>query len=322
VSLNFKKETVQKMTKLYLLIYLFLLSSLLHGQIKVAITIDDVPNTRIFEESHYQSGLLSVLDSLNIPVAIFINEGYIYKTDLVTRNFALLNEWVKRDYISLGNHTFSHSRYSEVGFDEYVFDIQKGEAMTKELAKLYRKPLNYFRFTYNDLGKDSVQRQQIEDYLSDKNYKVAPFTIESSDWIFNYLYEYYLSKNKVSEAKRIANTYLEVTLDYFHYFNSLAIDQYGRAINQIYLCHNNALNSDCLPSLIKRLTADGYEIVSLDEAMCDKVYDQKNHYNKKWGISWFYRWMNNDKEIQTLMKNEPGIMNIYKEYQEVQKLEN
>ena len=50
------------------------------------------------------------------------------------------------------------------------------------------------------------------------------------------------------------------------------------------------------------MTEKGYSFVSIYEAMKDNVYKQTNNYKKKWGISWFYRWMNNGKEIIMVKK--------------------
>ncbi len=208
------------MNKIFLVILLFLLSNTVSGQLKVAITIDDVPNIKKFEKNNFQTKLLNQLDTLKIPIAIFINEGMLYKTQFVSKNFDLLNQWVKRDYSTLGNHTFAHSRYSDVGYENFTADIEKGEVITRELSNLYNKQLKYFRFPYNDLGNDSLQKNLIETFLDEKEYIITPFTIESSDWVFNYLYEYYLKCNKKQEAQRIANSYINITLEYFHYFDS------------------------------------------------------------------------------------------------------
>ncbi|MCT4638068.1 MAG: polysaccharide deacetylase family protein [Bacteroidales bacterium] len=306
------------MNKVFLTSLLLLLSICVTGQSKVAITIDDVPNTKKFAVDNYRSKLLNKLDMLNIPVTIFINEGMLYKTDSVTKNFNLLKQWIDRGYTTPGNHTFAHSRYSAAGYKNFTADIINGEAITKELSALNKKPLRYFRFPYNDLGKDSIQKKQIEAFLEKRGYISTPFTIESSDWVFNYLYEHYTKHNKKQEAERVAKSYIDITLKYFHYFDSLAVKQYGRHINQIYLCHDNAINADYIDVLVKRLKEDNYSIIALDEAMQDDVYKQKNNYNKKWGVSWFYRWMTNKDEIKKLMHKEPEVMAIYKEYKEVQ----
>ncbi|MCL3779504.1 polysaccharide deacetylase [Prolixibacteraceae bacterium JC049] len=306
------------MNKFLLSLALMLLSHFTWAQVNVAITIDDVPSTKKFQRNHFQPKFLNQLDSLNIPVAIFINERNIYSTDSVTRNFDLLNQWISKSYTTLGNHTFSHARYSASELEDFTADITKGESITRELAKKYKKALKYFRFPYNDLGKDSLQQHQITTILKQKNYISTPFTIESSDWVFNYLYEYYIGQNNIIEAQRIGQAYVNTTLAYFKYFSQLAEKQYGRSIDQIYLCHDNSINADYLSIIVQKLKEKNYSFVSLDKAMQDKVYQQKNNFYKKWGISWFYRWMTDNGEIKRCMNNEPDIMPIYKEYQQVQ----
>lgn len=277
---------------------------------KIAITIDDVPNTKKNKSNSFQSSLLEQLDSLKIPIAIFVNEGLIYKTNDTAKNINLLENWVKRNYITLGNHTFSHSRLSEVGYNDFKTDIEKGHNKLHRLAVRYKKSLSYFRFPYNDLGIDSVQQQKIDNFLISMHYQIAPFTVESSDWMFNAIYEHYISNSEYEKANKIGNLYVAKTLDYIHFFDSLSIVKYGRRINQIYLCHDNAINSKYLQSIIYTLQSENYEFVSLDNALDDSVYHQNNRYYKKWGISWLYRWMLEPDIRKEWMKHEPDNSEI------------
>lgn len=302
-----------------LLVTLLIFCQLTIGQKKVAITIDDVPNTIKFEEDNYKSVLLNKLDSLNIPIAIFVNEGLIYKTDSVTKNFKLLDNWVKKPYITTGNHSFSHSRYSEVKIDSFKTDILKGEAITRELLKKHNKSLTYFRFPYNDMGKDSIQHQQVRDFLKQLNYTLTPFTIESSDWMYNAVYEHYLKLKDYKKAQQIGEDYVAKTLEYFAFFETLAKEDYNRNINQIYLCHDNALNAEYLPKLINQLSKQEYSFISLDEALTDSIYQQSDNYYKKWGISWLYRWKTTQKERFLKMKQEPSTKDILELYESITK---
>lgn len=298
-----------------ILLAVFLFQSVFaQAQKQVAITIDDVPNTKKFQQDRFKAQLLKKLDSMQLPVAIFINEGKIYATDSVSKNFQLLNDWAKMKYITLGNHTFSHPRYSDVGFDAFTSDIDKGESITRELAKKLGKPLKHFRFPFNDLGKDSLQRNEIENYLAQKGYQITPFTVESTDWAFDIAYEYYLAKGDKANAKIIGEKYVSKTIEIFDFFEAQSELQFHRQISQIYLCHDNSLNADYLPKIIRLLKAKKYTFISLDEALKDKAYQQKNNYQKKWGISWFYRWMTSQEEISRVMKKEPNNEEIEKLY--------
>ena len=257
------------------------------------------------------------LDSLEIPVAIFINEGLIYKTDAVARNFSLLNDWVKNDLVTLGNHSFNHSNYSDVGIDSFKVEIENGESISRQLARVYKKSLHHFRFPYNNLGKDSLQHEQVKQFLAIKKYSITPYTVESSDWMFNYLYEHYLDEKQFAEANRIGNEYLKQTLVNFQYFDSLAIELYGRTVHHIYLCHDNTINVDYLPRLLHQLETQNYSFISLDKALEDPIYQQKDFYHKKWGVSWFYRWMKDPNMRMKLMRQEPEFKIINQEYKRV-----
>ena len=59
------------------LILVLVVVSIAFGQRRVAITIDDIPNTRKLQRNNFETRFLTTLDSLNIPVAIFLNEGFI-----------------------------------------------------------------------------------------------------------------------------------------------------------------------------------------------------------------------------------------------------
>ncbi len=296
----------------YLLIIGFIIvnAHLSYGQKNVSITIDDVPNTSRYKKDLYNTLLLDKLDSLSIPIAVFINEGLIYKEDSISKNFELLDNWIKKDYITIGNHTFAHSKYSNIEIDSFRIDILKGEYISRELSKVYNKPLRYFRFPYNDLGKDSIQHMQIRNFLLNKNYIITPFTIESLDWMYNKVYEHYLEHGQTLKAKEVGNQYVDKTLEYFDFFSKYSDEKFGRSINQIYLCHDNLINAHYLDLIIQRLAVQDYKFISLKDALSDEVYKQKDFYFKKWGISWFYRWLGTQKERIGYMKQEPSTIEI------------
>ena len=135
--------------------------------------------------------------------------------------------------------------------------------------------------------------------------------------MFNALYEHYLKKENTHEVKRIGQLYLHKTLAYFQHFDSLSTKLYNRPVKQIYLAHDNQLNADYLPILYKKLKEQGYTFISLDEALTDPVYSQPNSYYKKWGISWFYRWMPTQDERRNWMMAEPDLSSIEREYNEL-----
>lgn len=307
------------MKKLILTLIFSFITFSLQAQ-SIAITIDDVPNTKLYKENNFNSIFLNKLDFNKIPATIFINEKLVYGTDHMDENFSLLNRWIHNRFITVGNHTFDHPWYSQVGFESFCLNVMQGEAISRQLTNKYEKELKYFRFPFNDLGKDSVQHLQIREFLESKDYQITPFTVESSDWMFSYIYEHYLISGEKQKAKEIAEAYIQKTLDLFDFFDSVALEQYGRKIDHIYLCHDNKLNSDYISILISKLKQKGYTFASLDEVLKDKIYSQPDNYYKKWGISWIYRWMKDAKERNTLMKKEPSILEYHDVYRSLTEL--
>ena len=282
----------------------------------VAISIDDVPNTTSYKSLGY-SALLKTLDSLQIPVSIFINEGLIEKTASIEKNKELLSAWASRPYITLGNHGYSHSRYSEISIDSFKQEVVLGQKLTKKLAHKYNKSLNYFRFPYNDLGKDSLEHKKAEAYLKATKYYSTPFTIESSDWLFNTVYLHYLKEGDNKAAKETAEAYVQHTLAKFTYFEDLVKNEYGGKVPHIYLCHDNLLNARYLPKIITQLKEKNYGFISLEEALENPIYDQENNYYKKWGVSWIYRWIKDAKKRSNYMKSAPEEGATFKKYQAI-----
>lgn len=308
----------------YLFIILFsVLAHLGFAQQKsIAITIDDVPNTTKYQKDNFNPLLLNVLDSIKVPFTIFINEDKIYKTEWLDKNKELLETWVKNEHAIIGNHTYSHSRYSEVGFESFVKDIEKGESLTKLYAAKYNKELKYFRFPFNDMGNDSLQHIQIRQYLKSIKYTIAPFTVESSDWMFDTVYKFYLDNEETEKAKSIGEQYVDKTIELLNFYEKMAVSLYKRPVQHIYLCHDNAINANYLAEIISRLKQADYKIVSFEASLKDPIYKQKDTYYKKWGISWLYRYMDTQEERVKWMKREPGLSEIEKVYNKIQSFKN
>jgi peptidoglycan/xylan/chitin deacetylase (PgdA/CDA1 family) len=285
-----------------------------YAQKQVAITIDDVPNIKKYQ-SEDKMAFLDYLSENQIQAAIFINESRLGHQSNSAIKY--LEPWIVDANITVGTHTYSHSRYSKAGLDVFTKDIVKGIEVSSGLAAEVDKSIDYFRFPYNDLGKDSLEYEAIHYVLDSLQLISTPFTVECSDWMFNSIYEYYLKTDSVNKAKEIGQAYVDATLDSFEWMDSLTIAQYGRRVKHIYLCQDNSINVKYLPLIVERLKADDYEFISLDEAMDDEVYSQQSHFYKSWGISWIYRWMTDNEERKKLMRQEPDVMEYYRIYERI-----
>lgn len=281
----------------------------------VSITIDDVPNVHLYAANGNSSGLLKKLDSLNLPIAIFINEGSLKRNNAFDENKKLLQSWISRPYITVGNHSYSHPNYGEIGFDAFKDEVLKGEELSRKMAEQAGKKLEYFRFPFNGMGKDSAEQARMAQFLTAHHYISTPFTVESEDWVYTQLYEKALKEGKPEEAKAIGNRYVDLSLQRFEHFDRVALKVTGKPVKQIYLCHDNLLNTDYLPVLVQKLKERKYRLISLAEVMDDPAYRLPLYYYGNWGFSWVYRWVKDAEVRRSLMREEPADKEAQQAYE-------
>ncbi|KAA0989754.1 polysaccharide deacetylase family protein [Dyadobacter aurulentus] len=305
--------------KLIALFAFVLITFAAKSQKSVSITIDDVPNVHIVEKDG-SSRLLKRLDSLHIPVAIFINEANLMQTASSKENELLLKTWLLKDFITPGNHSYSHPNYGDVGFAVFSEEVIKGEKLTLEILKSTGKKLEYFRFPFNAMGKDSLAHVQMQEFLGKKAYQSTPFTVESEDWMYNQLYEKALEKGNKLLADSIGDQYVAASMKLFAYMDTISAAMFGRELKHIYLCHDNRLNTDYLPELVQALKEQNYKMISLKEAIADPAYQSVNYYYGNAGFSWLYRWMKDPVKRRAAMRAEPTNPGIQRAYEEMTKV--
>jgi len=189
---------------------------------------------------------------------------------------------------------------------------------TKNILEGTNKRLSYFRFPFNATGKDSASHFAMEKFLNENGYVLTPFIVESSDWLLNSLYLDALKKNDLERAKIIGESYVKYTLEVFDYFEKLSVKEFNRNIKHIYLCHDNELNADYFGKLIDKLKERKYSFISLEDALKDEVYKQKDYYIGPSGMSWFYRWKKDPAVQQEMLRNSPDPdKKLLKEYKEL-----
>ena len=201
----------------------------------------------------------------------------------------VLKLWVDAGMM-LGNHGFSHLRLLTTPLLKYEEDVIKGEVITRRLMS-GREPYQlYFRHPYTRTGPTREVKAEFESFLREHGYKVAPFTIENSDYIFNQIYFDARRNNDTALMERLRKTYLDYNDGQFEFIERLSSEMFGREISQILLIHANDINSDCLDEMLKRLAARGYRFVTLDQALEDKAYQTRDDYVGLHGPSWLHRW--------------------------------
>jgi peptidoglycan/xylan/chitin deacetylase (PgdA/CDA1 family) len=287
---------------------------------KLAVTIDDLPyaGTRLATLRDAQRATKAILRTLRAhqaPAIGFVNERKLEVKGEKAARIALLQQWIDAGMI-LGNHTYSHPDFNALTVEQFEEEIIKGEVVTRRLLHAHQPYQLYFRHPMNHNGDPLSKQEAIEAFLAARGYKVAPHTIENSDFIFNEIYVSAQRNKDAALAKRLRETYLELTIAATAFAETISPQIFGREISQTLLIHANDLNADCLDELLTSLAARGYRFVSLDEAMSDPAYQTKITYTSKFGPTWLWRW-NKSKGVNVSFDKDPDppkwLMDLYRQ---------
>lgn len=182
----------------------------------------------------------------------------------------------------------------------------RGEVVTRRLLAARELPLVYYRHPYTHTGPTADVKERFERFLTERNYRVAPFTIEHTDWVFAALYQDALDRGDRKAAASIRGEYLAFFERVCTFFEMLARDMFGRDIPQILLTHVNRLNGDALGDILALLQKRGYRFVTLDQALADEAYRTPDHYVGPHGPSWLHRWTV-AKKLPLRQREEPDV---------------
>lgn len=265
-----------------------------------AVTFDDLPVISVtpLDAAARKTITKKLLDKIalhKVPAIGFVNEYGLYGFERHNRgapdrnSVALLQMWLDAG-LELGNHTFAHTDLHATSPALFKQDILLGEAVTARV--LQRKGLRprYFRHPYLHTGRDLATRQDIERFLAERGYRVAPVTVDNEDWVFAAAYSKSAERGDRPMMWRIAEAYVRFTERVLEYSEKLSVTLFGRAIRQVVLLHANALNADYFDELARMMKRRGYSFISLDAALEDDAYRSADTYTGEHSINWLDRW--------------------------------
>jgi len=276
----------------------------------VAVTFDDLPVISLRHDLASQSiitrKLLDAIKSNRVPAIGFVNENKLL-TDgtLDERRIAFLRMWLDEG-LELGNHSFSHPDLHSTPLDVFKQDVIRGEEVTSRLLQAKGRTLRYFRHPFLHTGNSLETKQHFEEFLKERGYRIAPVTIDNSEWIFARAYDLAMQRGDKQLMKRIGRSYIPYMEQKFAYFEQQSMALFGYEMKQILLLHANALNADYFHALAQMMKKRGYNFITLDEALTDKAYTSPDTYAGPTGITWIHRWAITAGKDADFFKGEPS----------------
>ena len=254
----------------------------------VAITVDDLPQGGDGSSSAFDAvyamneRLLRPFKDGRIPLTGFVNahNELTLGADNLRR---ILDLWLDAG-AELGNHTYSHLDINKVPLADYTANIAKGEPILRAALGARGKPLRYFRHPYLHAGPSAETKARLQTFLDDAGYRVAPVTLDNSDYVYAALY------TRPEHRERVRREYVPYMESVIEFFERRSVEVAGREFPQVLLIHANALNADLMPELLDMFRRRGYDFVPLDTALADAAYRLPEEYVGPGGFSWIHRW--------------------------------
>jgi len=196
----------------------------------VAITFDDVPLFGLYappgEAEQITARLLNGFKRHHWPVTGFVNETQLEGSQRPERT-ALLSSWLDAG-MDLGNHSYSHLSLTNTPVDAYIADVARGERVTKVLLAARGRTEHWYRHPYLETGATPDAKQKFEQWLADHGYRIAPVSMENSDWKFAEVYDQALARGEHQRADQIRQEYLEYTARVIPWYQKAALGLLGR----------------------------------------------------------------------------------------------
>ncbi len=279
----------------------------------VAMTVDDLPFasgrsgplniSEVKEAMEVNEKILQAFGRHGAAATGFVNEQQV-KALGIGAGTRILEQWTRPGF-DLGNHLYSHPDVNTLSIDEIEEEITRGEVILAALLSNVSRRPKFLRFPYNHTGDTKMKHDAIARFMSAQEYRVAPCTIDSTDYEFNTVYELAHSRHDEQTAARVRVDYIAYTGAEIDWYTALDKQVFGYEPANIMLLHDSALNADTIEQVLALFEKRGYRFVSLAEAVRDPAYVVPETYITKYGPMWGYRWAQ-ELNVKVNGRNEPN----------------
>ena len=232
---------------------------------RIALSSDDAPrgNGPIYSGNERAKVLIDTLaEAKSGPVVFFVT----------TKGFANTGgrERVER-YADAGhliaNHSHTHQWLQRMEPADYIADIDLAERQLTGFKN--RRP--WFRFPYLNEGTPVEKRDAVRDALKQRGIMNGYVTVDNYDWYIEASWKKAVKAGRSVDMDALQNAYVDMLMGAVHLYDEAAVETFGGSPAHVILLHENDVAALFIDDFIAALRADGWEIVSPDEAYVDPI---------------------------------------------------
>ncbi len=261
-------------------------------------TVDDLPFVSGFQTPltpadaknamQVTETILGALAHHHVPATGFVIGQHAEQLGLPAST-KILKQWIRPGF-DLGNHMYSHPDVNDLSVEQIEQEITRGEAAFAPLLERISRRPQFLRFPYNHTGDTKEKHDAIAGFMSAHGYRLAPCTIDTSDYEFNRTYALALARHDNQAAAKVRADYIAYSAAEIDWYAALDKTVFGYEPPEIMLLHDNPLNANTIKELLSLFAKRGYKFVTLNEAVKDSAYAVPETYITKFGMMWGYRW--------------------------------
>jgi peptidoglycan/xylan/chitin deacetylase (PgdA/CDA1 family) len=161
-------------------------------------------------------------------------------------------------------------------------EVIKSEKIPKHRKLFYDN--KYMRYPFLHYGDTQAKKDSVLNFLKDFGYKIAYSSVTSNDWSFHKRCVDAFNRGDWERIEKIGKQYVENVIRETNSSLEYTYQRVGRNIKHILITHMNLLNALFLDDVLKWYKENGWEFITLQEALSDEVYEWEDIYVGKIGI--------------------------------------
>ncbi|WP_022693320.1 polysaccharide deacetylase family protein [Ponticaulis koreensis] len=231
---------------------------------RIALTYDDAPRgDSALQGDERVEMLINGLDAAGVEqAAIFVVTERINSPERLAR----IQSFADAGHV-IANHSHTHPWLRNVTAEEYLAEIDTAEMILQVFEN--RRP--WFRFPYLNEAPDIERRDAVRAGLAERDLFSGYVTVDTYDWHLDSLYQSAISRGQNVCMSSLRDLYTGMLVEAANFYDQAAREYLDEVPAQVMLLHENDVAALFVTDLVAALEADGWEIISADEAYEDPI---------------------------------------------------
>ena len=257
------------MRLLLLLVLLCLGAAPAAAEKRIALSFDDVPRSAgpFLSPDERTAELIAALRRSGVEQAAFmVTTGNLARPDGVGGE-ARIAAYVAAGHV-IANHSHSHLWLHRTSVEDYVADLDRAAEWLRGRPG-YRP---WYRFPFLDEGRnDAGKRDALRAALRERGLANAYVTVDSYDWYLHELARAAATGGPPIDLGGLRDLYVQAIVETAKFADARAVEILGRSPAHMMLLHETDLAALFIDDAVAALRADGWTIVTADEAYRDPI---------------------------------------------------